>query len=235
MKKLFLALFPLVSLLTNAQTADEVIQKYTAAMGGLDAFKKVQTAKFTGTVSVRGYDLPMTIQIINGRAMRSDVDAMGQAVINVYKDGKGWAVNPFNGMETATDVEGAELLNLKAQASLVNALMDNKSQGHTVELQGQEAVEGITTWKIKLTTKEDGRIVFYYISNADNYLIKVTNTREIQGQETEVETWFSDLKEFAGLKFYMTRTQKTGGQTLQTIAYSNVELNVPVDEKIFDK
>ena len=49
-------------------------------------------------------DLPLTVQIINGKAVRSDVEAMGKSIINSYKDGKGWKINPFTGIETVTDM-----------------------------------------------------------------------------------------------------------------------------------
>ncbi len=235
MKKILLILFSFASFITNAQTADEVIRQYSAAMGGLDAFQKVQTVKITGTVTTQGMDLPFTTQMINGRAFRTEADVMGQFVISCFKDGKGWKINPFAGAETATDVEGAELLDLKAQSSIVSALMDYKTRGHQVELAGQEDVEGVRTNKIKLTANEDGRVTNYFISAADNILIKTSTNREFQGQTIEVETFYSDMKEFAGLKFAMHREQKMGGQVFQTIVYSNVELNVPVDEKIFDK
>lgn len=62
MKKLIIGFLSFITLAASAQTADEIVQKYAAAMGGLDAFKKVQTAKFTGSVSVRGNDLPMTMR-----------------------------------------------------------------------------------------------------------------------------------------------------------------------------
>lgn len=235
MKKIFVGFLTFVSLFASAQTAEEIVQKYAAAMGGLDAFKKVQTAKITGSVTVQGMDLPLTVQIINGRAFRTDVEVMEQAVVNSYKDGKGWKINPFGGAETATDVEGTELIDFKAQANLASQLMDYKSLGHSIELLGQEDVEGVKTHKIKLTAKEDGRVSNYFISVADNLPVKVSSKREIQGNETEVETFFSNLKEFAGLKFFMSRDQKMAGQTMQSINYSNIELNVPVDEKIFNK
>ncbi|MFN8291458.1 MAG: hypothetical protein U0U70_14470 [Chitinophagaceae bacterium] len=235
MKKILFSLFLFASIAASAQTADEIVQKYAAAMGGLDGFKKVQTAKFTATVAVQGMDLPATIQVINGRAFRTDVEAMGQAVVNSYKDGKGWSINPFAGMETATDVEGTELLSMKAQSSLPGYLMDYKSLGHTIELKGKETLEGVPTWKIVLTNKDDGKPTTYNIIVADNMLLRTVTTRDVQGESVEVETWYSDIKEFGGLKFYMTKTQKMNGQVFQTISYTNIELNVPVDEKIFDK
>src|SRR5690349_12342931 len=102
MKKILFAILSFAFISANAQTADDVIQKYTAAMGGLNAFNALKTAKMTGNVSAQGMDLPLTIQIINGRAMRSDVSVMGQSITNSYKDGKGWKINPFAGVSTAT-------------------------------------------------------------------------------------------------------------------------------------
>src|SRR5436190_2180733 len=151
MKKIFFLLFAFIFIKTNAQTADEIIQKYTNAMGGLDNFKKIKTAKLTGTVTTQGNDLPITVQIINGRAMRTDVEVMGQTITNVYKDEKGWKINPYAGDPTATDVIGDE------------------------------------------------------------------------------------LKEFGNIKISMSRSVQSGGQTLQEVHFDKVELDVPIDEKIFDK
>jgi hypothetical protein len=65
-------------------------------------------------------------------------------------------------------------------------------------------------------------------------MIKSEIEREIQGQKVNTETWFSDLKDFNGTKFFMTRNQKINGETFQTTTIKNIELNVPIDEKIFD-
>jgi len=235
MKK-FLSLILILSTVSSfAQTADDVVQKYNAAMGGLDAFKKVQTAKLTGTATIQGTDLPMTVQIINNRAMRADVDVNGQMVTNVYKDGKGWKINPFAGAETATDLEGAELADQKTQTIIAGSLMDYKEQGNKLELLGQEKVEGVNTYKLQITAKEDGRVTTYYIDSDKYEMIKSVTKREIMGSSVDVETVYSNPKNIAGLKFYMTRTQSFDGNVIQVINLDKVELNVPVDEKIFNK
>jgi hypothetical protein len=235
MKRLLTALFSLAFISAQAQTADEVISKYSDALGGLNAFNSVKSAKMTGIATIQGMDFPLTIQVINGKAFRVDVEVMGQSVVNCYKDGKGWKINPFGGAETATDVDGAELLEFKAQASLSNGLMDYKTRGHQVELQGQENVEGTNAYKIKFTSKDDGKVTTFYIGSTDYLLLKSVTSREMQGQEIDVDTWYSDYKEFGGIKFAMTRSQKIMGQDFQTITLNNVELNVSVDEKVFDK
>lgn len=233
MKKFFFALLGFVFVSASAQTADEVIQKYAATMGGLEAFNKVTTAKMTGTLTTQGQALTFTTQIINGKAMRTDVDVMGQIVNNVYNNGKGWKINPFAGATTATEATGAELIGFKTQASLANNLMDYKNRGHQVELLGQEDVDGVKIFKIKLTGKEDARITTYFINTISNLLVKSITKREIAGTEYDAETFYSDLKEMNGLKFCMHFTQKIDGKAFQEVTYEKIELNIGVDEKIF--
>jgi hypothetical protein len=235
MKKLFFAILSFVVVSAQAQTVDEVIQKYAAAIGGLDAFNKVKTAKFTGTYSTQGVDLAMTIQTINGKATRSDIDYMGQTITSVYKDGKGWTINPLAGSTTATDLEGSQLNDLKMQSILANQLMDYKARGHQVVLAGQEEVDGIKTFKIALTNKDDGKTTNYYLDASTYMLIKSVATRELMGQDIEVETFYSNIKEINGLKFSANRVQKVEGQVLSEAKFDKVELDIPIDEKIFNK
>jgi len=235
MKKIIFSILTFAFVSTNAQTVDDVIQKYSKAMGGLAAFNAIKTMKTTGTITTQGVDLALTSQIINGKAVRSDVQAMGQSVINSYKDGKGWKINPFAGVTTVTDMTPEELIDFKSQSMIANQLMDYKARGHKVELQGQEDVEGVKTYKIKLTNKDDNKVSTYFISVTNNTIVKSVSTRQLQGQDIEIETFYSDIKDFNGLKFPMVRTQKMQGQVFQEIKIATIEFNVPIDEKIFDK
>lgn len=233
MKRFLLALSCLATISSHAQTADEVIQKYSTALGGLDAFNKVTTAKMTGTVTQQSMDMPIITQLINNKAARTDIEVMGYQIINVYVNGTGWKQNHFAGVETPTEITGMELIEAKAQASLVNHLMDYKNGGHKVALLGQEDVEGVKCFKISLLNKDNNKTTTYFINVADYTMIKSVTPREMQGQEVEVETFYSDFREVNGLKFAMTRTQKVMGQDFASIKLDKIELNVPVDEKIF--
>jgi hypothetical protein len=235
MKKILFALLCLGFISANAQTADEVMQKYISNLGGLDAFNKVKTAKMSGTLSVQGSELPITNQIINGRAMRTDVDVMGQSIVNAYIDGKGWKVNPVSPTPDAMDVTGDELVDYKSQSRLASELMDYKALGHKIELKGQESVEGTNAYKILLTNKENGKTSTYFITVSDYSLIKSVRSREFNGQTFEVETYHSDYKAFNGLKFSMSRESKVDGNTIQSVKLDKIELDVPIDEKIFAK
>lgn len=235
MKQWLVILFSCAFISAQAQTADEVIEKYSAAMGSLDAFNKINTVKMTGTITTSGLTMPMTTQIVQNKAMRTDVNANGKAIINVYNNGKGWKINPLAGILAKTEVTGTELSGLKTQTNLVNHLMDYKSRGHQVELLGKEDVEGINCFKIKLTNKEDNKSTLFFIHGVNYLLIKSTARKETQGQEYDVETFYSDMKTVDGLQFCMHLIQKIKGQLYLSIKWNKIELGVPVDEKIFEK
>ncbi|MDZ4796372.1 MAG: hypothetical protein SGI83_19040 [Bacteroidota bacterium] len=235
MKKLFVALLSIVCLSAQSQTAEEVIQQYTTVMGGLDSFNKINTAKITGMLTSQGQVLPLTTQIVNGKAMRTDVKVGEQYVHNVYKNGTGWKINPFANAPTSTDVTGSELVTFKAQASLANNLMDYKKRGHQAELLAQQIVDGSATYPIKLTSKEDGKVTTYFINTKSHLLVKSITKREIAGVEYDAETFYKEIKEVNGLKFSTHFVQKVMGQVFQDVKYEKIELNIPVDEKIFEK
>jgi len=234
MKKIIFFLLSMGSLLAVAQTADEVIKKYTAAAGGLEAFTKIKTAKITGTIDMQGLSLPITKQVINGKAVRMDVEAMGKTIITAYKNGKGWSQNPLQGDTKPTAATADELINYKTDCKLATPLMDYKAREHQVELSGQVDVEGIKTFKIKLTSKDDGKATNYYISTDDYMLIKSDEVIEMQGKQITTENWYADYKEYKGAKFFMNIQQKANGQVIQTITYKKIEPDVTIDEKIFD-
>ena len=203
MKQWLVILFSCVIISVQAQTADEVVEKYSNAMGGLDAFNKINTAKMTGTITTSGLTMPMTTQIVQNNAMRTDVNANGKAIINVYNNGKGWKINPLAGILVKTEVTGTELSALKTQTSLVNNLMDYKSRGHQVELLGKEDVDGISCFKIRLTSKDDNKPTLFFINTSDYLLVKSTARKETQGQEYDVETFYTGMKAVDGLQFCM--------------------------------
>lgn len=234
--KLFLtSLLGLILFSVQAQTVDEIVQKHAATMGGLDAMNKVSSYKTSGTLTAQGNELPVTTQVINGKSARFEVEVMGQSIITVYDNGKGWTINPFTGATEATEISGTQLSDYKSQAFLASNLADYKNRGHQLESAGQEDVDGVKCFKLKLTHKDDGKITFYFINAADFVLIKAASKREMQGEEVDVETYYSDLKEFNGIKYFMSRIQKMNGEVFSEMHMDKFELNVPVDEAIFKK
>ena len=234
MKYLFIVLMVFGVNMAKAQTVEDVINKYTLAMGRLESINKIKTAKFSGSLVSQGVAYPLTVHVLNGKSMRTEVIVNGQTVINAYDKGKGWKLNPFENIVTATEVTSADdLAMLKIQTNLANNLMDYKKRGHEVTLLGQEDIEGQKTFKIKLTSKDDGKQTVYYISTTDNMLVRSDSKQKIQGTEYDAQTFYSEIKDINGLKFSAHFVRKIEGIVFQEVTYDKIELDIPVDEQIF--
>jgi hypothetical protein len=234
MKKILFSLFFLGSMIANAQSVDEVVAKNTAAVGGLDKFNAIKTATMSGMMTVQGMDLNISIQVLNKKAVRTDVEVMGQTVTVVYNDGAGWQINPMLGSSDAQDLPKEALDEAKWQCYLSSALIDYKERGLTAEYAGEQTVEGKKMYVVKLTSK-DGNVSSYFINQADNLIYKVVAKRNMQGQEIEAETVFSNYKEYNGMKFAMTRATNFEGQTVQEMNFDKFELDKTIDASVFKK
>lgn len=235
MNKLLILPLLFLFLISPAQTPEDIIAKFTAAMGGLENYKAAKTVTMTGNIKQQGLTIPISIQIINGKAVRTDVNVQGAKIIEAYKNGKGWKKNPLTGNSGIIEPTAEELNSYKSQTMISGKLMDYKARGNKVELIGAETVEGIKTHKIKLTVGVDSSVVFYHIMDENSLILKTTEKRKIGGQELEVETFLSDFREVGGLKFAFSQTQKTSGQVFMELMMESIELDKEIDEKIFDR
>jgi len=235
MKKLVLLPLLLVFFTSPAQTVEDIIAKFTAAMGGIEKFRDVKTVSMTGKIKQQGMLLPVNIRIINGKAVRTDVDVQGVKIIEAYKNGKGWKINPLSGNSGIIEPTAAELNSFKSQTQISGKLMDYKARGNKVELTGTETVEGIKTHKIKLTAGVDSSVIFYYIMDTNSLILKTTEKRKIGGQELDIEIFLSDFREVGGMKFAFSQMQKTGGKIFMELVMESIEIDKVIDEKIFDR
>src|SRR5687767_9131863 len=107
-----------------AQTADEIVDKHIAAIGGKDAWKKVNSVHTEGNLKVQGADVTVSTVVLNGKGMRQNISVMGMTGFQIMTPEAGWNFMPFQGQTkpepvTAEDLkEGAD--NLDVQGVLID-------------------------------------------------------------------------------------------------------------------
>lgn len=213
---------------SNAQTADEIVDKHIAAIGGKDAWKKINSVKQTGTINVQGNELAVTITVLNGKGMRQDISLMGMNGYTILTPTEGWNYMPFQGQQkpeamTADDVK-ENVDQLDAQGELINY----KDKGHSIEYLGKDDVDGTDTYKLKLTFKS-GKTETIYIDPSSYYIIRVVRTNKANGQETQVITNLSNYEKLPeGIV-----VPKSLGLPFGELKITKVEVNPPVNEAIF--
>jgi outer membrane lipoprotein-sorting protein len=219
----------------QAQTVDEIIAKNLEARGGKDKIGAVQSARFTGRMTLgEGMEAPIVLVWRRPNLVRMEFTIQGMTAVQAYDGKNGWAVMPFMGKKDPEPMSADELKDVEDMGDLFEGPLYNyAAKGHQVELLGKEDVEGTPAYKLKLT-KKNGDVVTMYL-DADAYLeIKSEGKSNRRGQEIEFESSEGDYKEVEGILFAHSMEQKPKGAPAgQTITVDKVELNVDLPDSHF--
>ena len=107
-------------------------------------------------------------------------------------------------------------------------LLDYKARGTKAELAGNDTVNNAPCYKVKLTDK-DGNESTTFFDIASYYILRTEMKVKSDDGEQEVAVLYSNYKKTPeGIVLPMSMTAQ-GGE----IIYKSIEINKPVDEKIF--
>jgi hypothetical protein len=239
MKNLKFYLLSIVTAFTvftaSAQTADDIINKTIDALGGKDVISKINSMNIEATMQVMGNEAQNTVTVLNGKGYRSESEFNGQKIITAVTDKGGWMINPMAGANDATVLPADQFKSYKEQLYVGGPLVNNYAAlGYKAELQGQEKVGSVNAYKIKLTSKDSVETT-YYIDATTYYPIKSVRHGSMMGQDVEITTTMSNYKKTdGGLVAPYSVDLDFGGQFQISTTIKKIELNKPVDPKIFD-
>jgi outer membrane lipoprotein-sorting protein len=214
----------------QAQTADEIVNKYINAIGGKDKLEQIKTVYMENTVQVMGNEGPSKTSVVNGKAFRLESEVNGQKMVQVFTDKGGWQINPFMGATTPTPLPDDLYKQSKGQMDVTGPLYNYAAKGNKVELVGKEG----NLYKLKVTN-QDSVESNWFIDDASYYLVKMTKSAQMMGQTMEVSINFSDFKKTDfGIVFPYTTEVSYGGQFNITSTLKKVEVNKTIDPAIFE-
>ncbi|MBP6287071.1 MAG: hypothetical protein KTQ13_07465 [Ferruginibacter sp.] len=212
----------------QAQTADDVVNKYIDALGGKEKLSSLKSVRLSGSMNIQGTDIAITITKLHMKGMRMDISVMGTENYQIVTPGKGVTFMPVQGMASPTDMSEEQATAAQSQLDVQSALLDYKEKGTSVELLGKEKVDGVDNFKLKVTYK-NGIATTYYIGSDTYRLNKTVSKRTINGEEMEIENTYTNYKQVDGFWFPFTSTSSVQGET----NYDKIETNITVDENIF--
>ncbi|MEI6410182.1 MAG: hypothetical protein WCR52_12415 [Bacteroidota bacterium] len=236
MRNLLLSgLFLFVAIATQAQTVEEIIAKHIEATGG-KAWNDIKTMKTEAKVSVQaapGMEIPMTMTVVNKKAARIDVSVMGMTQSSCINGDQGWANNPFAGKTDAEPLTADQVKEMKDMTDLGGSLRGYKEKGYAVELVGKEDLEGTEVFKVKVVVSPS-KTEYSLIDPSNWYEIKNITVSTVDGKEVKAESSFSNFKQVSGVTIPHTIEQENPMMGSSTTTVTNIIMNDPVDEKIFE-
>lgn len=180
-----------------------------------------------------GIEVPIVFELKRPKSVRLDITFQGTTGTQAYDGTSGWATNPGSGRADPQPMSPRELEDMEEQGDMDGPLVDTKAKGHTVELVGQEVVDGREAYKLKVTLKT-GAIRLVYI-DALSYLESKTEARKnVGGALADTETVSSQYEDVGGLVLpHKVQLGIKGEVPTQTIVFDTIELNVPLDDSRF--
>jgi len=225
----------------HAQKADDIIDKYITAMGGKDAWSKINGIRMTAKVDAQGMSLPLDIiNLSDGRSYTS-FEFQGKKMVQDVFDGETlWGMNFMTMKAEKSDKEATE--NKKREAKdFPNDIMGYAAKGYKAEFMGKETAEGVKCFKIKIIKKstlvdgkEEENVAFHYFDEESYALIMsetVIPTGEAKGQIAQ--TVYSDYQEVSGVYFPFSIMSRLKDGQGQGIVIEKIEVNPKVEDSMF--
>jgi outer membrane lipoprotein-sorting protein len=231
MKKLIFILTALISVsVINAQTLDEIVKKYTAAMK-TDQLANVQTIKISGKMSAMGMEMPMTMYMKNPNKVKVIYNFNGQEMVSVFDGEKGYMINPMTGSSDPVELTGAQLKQVQDNNAFENEVLNYFKKGQ-LTLEGDDNVNGNPAFKLKANV--EGANPIYMSIDKNSYMLVKTSTKVNQmGQEMDVDSFMSDYTDIQGVVMPKKTTASSGGMEMAVITFDNIEVNLPMEDSIF--
>ncbi|UCF19973.1 MAG: hypothetical protein JSU87_00750 [Gemmatimonadota bacterium] len=222
--------------LAQEASLDAVLKGYYEAVGGIDAWKAVNTVKATGTRQLGpGMEAPFVMLAMRPNRIRVEFTLQGMTGIMAYNGETAWMVMPFMGKtepEVMPDFMAKEIIN---EADIDGPLIGYKEDGHQVELLGTAETEGTQAYKLKVTLK-NGDVQYWYLDSEYYVPIKLEGTTTgPNGAEMEFEAILSDYKDVGGLMMaHSVESRQKGSPSGMVMTIESVEVNPAVEAGSFN-
>jgi hypothetical protein len=212
-------------------TADQLLEKYTQALGGDAAIAKLKSRTMKGTVTTAaglslGYEL---YQSAPDKVLA--VITSPQGVTERGFDGStGWE----KGQRGIRDLGGSEVYYLRRYPDLLKDIK-LKEQFSRMQAAGKDKINGRDVYVVRGTTTDNRRERLYFDVETGLLLRRTTSTSTPIGNIPE-QVDFDDYRDVDGVKLPFTiRVSAIDPFYSVTRKFTEIKLNVPIDDKRFNK
>ena len=240
--RLALAVLVFAAPVASAQTADEIVEKSIAALGGRAAHAKVKSRLTVGTIvlSTPVGDINGTIEVTNAAPnkartlIKADLSALGAGALVVDQRFDGHSGYILDSLQGDRDMPEKQVEALR-NSGFPHPFLIYKELGTSAKLAGKEKA-GTRDVFVIVFDPTSGAEVRQYVDAETFMPVKMMTKIDVPqlGQEIEQTTEFLDYKDIDGIKIPFLLKSSSSVQNI-AITVSKVEHNVPAADTLFVK
>ena len=205
-------------------TAQQIVQQYIAARGGLEKLRAIRTLVFRGPPRPNGRP---GRQILRARPFYLNVGSEGN-------DGSPWEAYDEAGLQPrVTDAPGAAL---RHTAYFDDPLVMTLEPGWGVELTGSERIGDRDAWRLRVTYP-DGFVNESFVDKASWLLIARRFTAPVHafGASVTSQAILGDYRRVSGVlfPFSLREVDLATGEAMDAFTWQSIEANAPLDHAVF--
>ena len=215
-----------ISAQESLPTADQILDKYLAAVGGADALHKIKTRVQRGTVEAAGQQYPIEIY-----------SEAPEKRLSISHPSFGESVTAFNGQAGwLTTPRGVHPMNAsERQSARIDAQIYFPVQIRELyqefKVHPGETIDGHATFLVTAKGASTSPLRLFF-DQQTGLLLRLIRYTETPLGHNPLQVDYADYRDASGLKIpYQWTLTRTSGSF--TIRVTGVQENVPIDEKLF--
>jgi len=218
----------------SAQTAEEIVNKYIKAIGGMEKIQAVKTLRRTGKFTGGGgFEANVAQENKRANMVRQEFALQGLTGINAYDGKTGWKIEPWGGKKDPEALGEEGMKSIVEDSDFDGPLVNYAQKGNKVEFVGMDQVDGTDVYKVKITLA-NGDTHIYYLDTDYCVPIQVDITRVIRGAEVNYTVILGDYKQVNGWFLpFSIETRAQGSPNGGKITFDKIEANVTIDNARF--
>jgi hypothetical protein len=220
------------SLPLSGQTElDKVLAGYYEAIGGVEAWREVETLRMVGRLVLPGSEeTPFSLVFARPGRSRLEYTVRGRAAVQAFDGRSGWVVMPVVDSEGPVQMTPEQNAMMREQADFEGPLIGWKSKGHQVEL-----LDGPGDGPYRLRVTLDSGAVREFLLDRETYLpVAMETTARFEDEEFEIETLYGEYRRVGEIVLaHSVESRPQGSLVGQRLLIDAVELDPELDETLF--
>lgn len=230
-------ILPLATAMTLSAAADEgeILKAHFKAVGGLERLAEIKTVKRSGPAELGGMMGEMEgtseMSVVVGKKAYSNMDLGMISETSAWNGEVGWKSSTQTGITT---LEGSDLETTKSAMYLDPLQSIYESYGASAFKQVED--QTIREKECAVLSVEEANITFCLDKETHQLVGMIMQIEDPAMGPMNINIYYSDYKDYAGVMMAdTTELDIADGAITITIKYDKTEIDVEIDETIFDK